>query len=171
MIGLGSATAYAVKALGCLDHSEERWVLAREISDKTGVPLPYLSKILHGLGRTGLVLAKRGYRGGFRLSRPASQVSVAEVARAVEGDDWAEGCLLGLHQCSDERACPLHQFWKNERGRVREKLESVTLQEVAEFELARGRGVECHCSRCRERARAAENGGRKSATAAASATV
>ena len=42
-------------------------MLAKDIAECSGVPLPYLSKILNGLSGTGLILGKRGYRGGFRL--------------------------------------------------------------------------------------------------------
>ena len=92
-------TGYAVLALACLHGSEDRWVLAQEIADRTNVPKPYLHKILHALGKSGVIQTKRGYRGGMALSRPSSEISVFEVVQAVEGRKWKDRCLLGLAEC------------------------------------------------------------------------
>jgi Rrf2 family protein len=94
----------------------------------------YLSKVLHSLTGAGLLEAKRGYHGGFRLARPASEITLAHVVAAVEGEDWSERCLLGLEGCSDDRSCPTHAFWGVERERIRGRLEQVTLQQIADFE-------------------------------------
>lgn len=143
MFGLSSASAHAVHALACLDGTGGRFVLARDLAECIGAPLPYLSKILHGLVAAGIVEAKRGYRGGFRLARPAESVTLAEIADVVEGPGFLEGCLLGLAACSDERACPLHHFWREERRRIRDQLEGLNLRAVAHFERSAGRRLPC----------------------------
>ena len=127
-------TGYAILALACLRGSEDRWVLAQEIADRTKVPKPYLHKILHALGKSGVIQTKRGYRGGMALSRPAEEISVFEVVRAVEGSKWQDRCLLGLAGCSDERACPMHDFWTEEKTKIEGKLRDLSLAQVAEFE-------------------------------------
>jgi Rrf2 family protein len=127
-------TGYAVLALACLHGSEDRWVLAQEIADRTNVPKPYLHKILHALGKSGVIQTKRGYRGGMALSRSAADISVFEVVQAVEGRKWKDRCLLGLAECSDERGCPMHDFWTEEKEKIEQKLQAVSLAQVAEFE-------------------------------------
>jgi Rrf2 family protein len=116
---------------------EERWVLAKDISACTGIPQAYLSKILHALGGSGLIHAKRGYRGGFTLSRPSEQISVLDITEAVEGDSWLPHCLLGLADCSQEGDCPTHGFWSEERLKIEAELRRTTLKSVAEFMRAR----------------------------------
>jgi len=148
MLCLSQTTGYTVLALSCLaDVREDRWVLADSISQCTGIPRAYLSKILHSLRSSGLIHAKRGYRGGFALSRPAERISVMDVAMAVEGRAWLPKCLLGLSECSDERACPTHEFWSEQRTQIEKKLSELSLREVAEYEKKRGSQLlGCSCN-------------------------
>jgi len=136
MLCLSQTAGYGILALSCLD--QEQWVLTQHIADRTGVPKAYLAKILHLLARARLILAKRGYRGGFRLAREAEQISLLDIVESVDGASWIGGCLLGLEECTDERACPTHEFWKKERGRIRACLERISLRDVAKFEQRRG---------------------------------
>jgi len=127
-------TGYAILALACLRGSENRWVLAQEIADRTNVPKPYLHKILHALGKSGVIQTKRGYRGGMALSRPAEEISVFEVVQSVEGLKWQNRCLLGLAECTDERGCTMHEFWTEEKEKIEQKLRDLSLAQVADFE-------------------------------------
>lgn len=149
MLSLSQTAGYAIRALGCLADTDGagRWVLARDIAGCTGIPKPYLSKILHSLVRAGLVQAKRGYRGGFALARPGAAISLLDVVKAVEGEAWAPRCLLGLAECSDDRSCPTHAFWSVERERIADELQRISLDDVAAFERHHGRGLgSCDCA-------------------------
>jgi Rrf2 family protein len=140
MLSLSQTTGYAILALSCLEEGDgQNWILARDIAECTGIPKPYLSKILHSLQGSGLIRTKRGYRGGFSLVRPADEISLMEIAEAVEGASCLTGCLLGLADCSEEKSCPTHSFWVEERQRIRKALSSTTLKDVAGFERGRGR--------------------------------
>jgi Rrf2 family protein len=138
MLALSQTTGYAILALSCLGSPGERVVQAAQIARCTRIPGPYLSKILHALARSGLIRAKRGRGGGFTLARLAAQISLLDVAEAVEGESWAPCCLLGLAGCSQERACPTHRFWTVQRARIEAELRRVTLCEVARFERRLG---------------------------------
>ncbi|GEM_PF-54051 len=134
MFCLSQTTGYAILALACLDGPDGNPVQVRDVADFTGISKPYLSKIIHALGAKGLVETKRGRKGGVLLARDPRAITVIEVARAVEGNEWAQRCVLGLAECSDERACPMHFFWKPLAQTIRERLEELTLAQVAEFE-------------------------------------
>lgn len=134
MLSVSRTSSYAIVALSRLADSTQTWTLSSELCADTGIPGAYLSKILHLLGKAGLIKTKRGYRGGFMLARPAGAISVLEVVEAVEGSDCFGECLLGQAVCSDDRACPTHEFWKTERERIRELLAELTLESVAQFE-------------------------------------
>ncbi|MBL1216968.1 MAG: Rrf2 family transcriptional regulator [Planctomycetes bacterium] len=149
MLSLSQTTGYAILALGCLQESKCGWVKSAEIARYTGIPVAYLSKILHQIGHSGLITTRRGTYGGFALSRPASRISLYDVIVAVEGPQERPSCLLGLSECSDENPCPAHTLWKTERGRIEQLWQNTKLSDVAEF--ARG-GVclteaRCACGR------------------------
>ncbi|MEE9212290.1 MAG: Rrf2 family transcriptional regulator [Phycisphaeraceae bacterium] len=133
MLSALQTTGYAILALGCLGRVGSGWTLARDIAACIGVPLPYLSQILHNLGRSGLIHSKRGYRGGFALSRAPEQISLLQITQAIEGPEYLPRCLLGLADCPAKRLCPTHAFWKVERRRIEAELRKVTLAEVAAF--------------------------------------
>lgn len=134
MLSIGRTSSYAVSALSELAKSDGSWVLVTELSSAIGAPQPYLAKILHSLSESGLVRTKRGYKGGYALARPAADISVLEVIEAVEGHDPLSECLLGQEFCTDDRACPTHEFWKVERKRIRDLLANLSLDSVADFE-------------------------------------
>ncbi|MEW6236031.1 MAG: Rrf2 family transcriptional regulator [Candidatus Omnitrophota bacterium] len=133
MLSLSQTAGYAILALSCLNDPDEEWVLEKTIANETGIARPYLSKILYGLARAGLIVSKRGYKGGLTLARPAIEISILDVSNAVDGDEWWKKCLLGLPQCSDERPCPIHDFWAAIRPKIVAKFQSFSLAEVREF--------------------------------------
>lgn len=133
MLALPQTTGYAMLALSCLGEPGQPRLLARAIARATGVPLPYLSKILHALGDSSLIHGKRGYRGGFVLARPPRAISLYDVAAALEGPDPLGPCLLGLRACAGRRPCPTHDFWLRERSRIERHLRQVSLADIASF--------------------------------------
>ena len=105
---------------------------AREISQAEQIPMPFLWKILQNLARRKLVRSFKGVGGGYVLARPAGEICVQDVLQATEDHSLANGCVLGLAVCSDERPCPLHHSWKEIRAKL-----SVMLLETTFAELAR----------------------------------
>jgi len=146
LFSVSQSTGYAILALTCLEGSPDQWVLAKDIAACTDVPPSYLVKILHLLRKAGLVVAKRGYRGGVRLARPADEINLLEVTIAIEGRSGLTDCVLNLSECSDERACPSHHFWKTARESIRDRLETISLADTAAFERRwRGSRLKCEC--------------------------
>lgn len=175
MLALTQTSGYAVLALSCLDGPGRRWIGGRDIVNCTGAPGPYLSQILHALRRAGLIETKRGYQGGYRLRRPASAISVLEVVEAVDGPKCFGGCLLGLDECTDQRACPTHAFWKAEKARIRAYLGKLSLSKVAAFERPAldccASGTPLACEGCNGLAGAAGRGLSARAGAASTASA
>ena len=68
------------------------------------------------------------------LSKPAKEISLFDLVEAIEGSRWMNRCLLGLSECSEERACPTHAFWSEQRKLIEQKLKSISLADVSEFE-------------------------------------
>ena len=131
---LSQSAGYAILALSCLDDPGGEPIRVQSVAEWIGAPGPYLSKVFHALGKAQLVATKRGRNGGVILMRPAREITLDMIAGAMDGEEWQSSCLLGLATCSDERACPVHTFWTEERKRILNELVTTTLADVARFE-------------------------------------
>ena len=134
---LSQAVGYAGSALGCVATMSGKPVLVREIAAACEIPAPYLAKIVNTLARRGLLRTQRGVGGGVVLSRPAQEISLFDVCEALDDPVVENRCMLGTHECTDERGCPAHCFWKEHRQREVEFLRSTTVADLAAFETRR----------------------------------
>ncbi len=110
-------------------------VKAEQISEAQSIPLNFLENILAELRRGGIVESRRGAAGGYLLGRPAEEITVADVIRAVEGPlANVRGVSPDLleYEGSAER---LRDVWVALRANVRGVLEQVTLADIAKGEL------------------------------------
>jgi Rrf2 family protein len=110
-------------------------VKAEQISEAQGIPLNFLENILAELRRAGIVESRRGAAGGYLLARPATDVTVADVIRAVEGP---LANVRGMSPDSLEyggSAALLRDVWVALRANIRGVLEQVTLADVANSDL------------------------------------
>ncbi len=137
MLPLSQSAGYAVLALSCLEDPGGEPVLVQDVAAWTGAPGPYLAKIFSTLARAGLVVGKRGNQGGVILAKPAKEVTLDQLAEVLDSAGWRTSCLLGLEECSDERACPIHTFWKDVREKIHGELSALTLADVTRFERER----------------------------------
>lgn len=147
MIALSRTSIYAVRALSCLPDRETRTSLIGDLAAETKIPKPYLAKIINRLVRYGLIYAKRGYRGGIALTRPSHEVSMLEIVRAIEGENWITHCLLELDCSLLPGHCPTAKAWTGVRKEIEEILRTTTLAEVMAFtkfsKIAEGAGCAC----------------------------
>ncbi len=123
---------YAIRALAylaCLHPG--RAASGQEIARAERLPAPVLSKVLQELVRSRLLDARRGPGGGFRLARPAKEISLRDVVAAIDGLEQFRECAVGLERCADDAPCPLHDTWKALRQRFEAYLEATTLDEMA----------------------------------------
>jgi Rrf2 family protein len=77
-----------------------------------------------------LVFAKRGYRGGISLARPAVDISLLDIVEAMEGEHWLGNCLLGYNECAKHSMCPTQGFWQRMRLEIISELSQISLAEV-----------------------------------------
>ena len=115
----------------------ERYVAAGAIAGSIDAPQNYLSKLLHGMARAGLVQSQKGRRGGFRLARSPESISLLEVIRCIESRERWSGCLLGRDECTQgRRPCAVHARWCELREGYRRLLQETTIAD-----LTRGEGL------------------------------
>jgi Rrf2 family transcriptional regulator, iron-sulfur cluster assembly transcription factor len=137
MMRLSRTTGYAIQALGCMNISSSSTHQIAVIAKCAGVPRPYLAKIIGALSRKGLIVAKRGFRGGISLGRPARNISLLEVVEAVEGEHWLGECLLGFDACAQHYCCPTQIFWQRMRREITTELGRISLAEVLDAKAAK----------------------------------
>lgn len=130
MFTLSQTTGYAIKALTYLSDAKDGPVLIQDISVAAGVPAPYLAKIVRRLRSADIVTAKRGYKGGVQLARPAGRITLRDIGEAIEGEELVGECLLGKVFCEDLSECPTYPFWKKTRTAIRQELARITLTDL-----------------------------------------
>ncbi len=112
MLRMSKLTDYG---LVLLTHMAQRGApevrTAQELAQASRVPLPTVSKILKELAKAGIILSHRGRRGGYSLSRPPEQISVATVVEALEGPVALTECSAMVGRCSLEPVCLAKTHW------------------------------------------------------------
>jgi FeS assembly SUF system regulator len=105
---------------------------ATALSDETGVPLPTAQKLMGQLGSAGLLVSHRGAGGGFSLSRPAIDISLADIVEAVEGPIAMSACADGKSECALDAHCRVKPHLGMVGHAVRGALGAVSLMELAQ---------------------------------------
>jgi len=136
VVRVSAKADYALRACVQLAAAEgEGHVKGERIAQAQEVPLKFLENILGDLRQAGLVRSQRGVEGGYWLARPASEITLADVIRAVEGP---LANVRGVRPDSltyQGTAEPLRDVWIAVRASLRSVLEAVTLADVASGEL------------------------------------
>lgn len=128
---------YAIRAaVELAAHAgDERLTTSDDISTSQEIPHAFLTNILQSLRQAGIVSSKRGPEGGHKLARPADEILIADVIRAIDGP------LAGVNGMHPEElkyvgtAKPLQDVWIAVRANLREILEHVTLADVVNGDL------------------------------------
>lgn len=128
---LSGTAEYALRAVVYLaQHQNGEPVRASDLAEAVNVPRNYLGKILHELGRTGVLTSTRGKNGGFRLAVPANQVPLIRVIEPFDRIGMNRRCLLGRPECSDDSPCPMHDRWKHVAEEVMKFFQLTTVADV-----------------------------------------
>lgn len=106
------------------------------IGARQGISLSYLEQLFGKLRRHSLVASVRGPGGGYRLARPAGNVSVADIILAVDEPLDATQCG-GMGNCREDRRCTTHDLWATLNEKLHQYLNSVSLQDLVNGQLAK----------------------------------
>jgi Rrf2 family protein len=130
---------YAVRASAELAAAQPGGepVKGEVLAHRQGIPQNFLENILTELRRAGIVRTRRGAEGGYQLARPAAEVTVADVLRAVEGPLAAIQGIQPQDLEYDGAAAHIPELWVAVRASLRSVLETVTLADLAAGKLPR----------------------------------
>ncbi len=120
---------YALRAMVQLTYTSPSACSTDQIAESTLVPRAYLSKVLQGLRRAGLVESRRGIGGGISLALKPDQISILDIVDAVEPIKRITTCPLGIAN-HGTRLCPLHSKVDAAIGKIQAEFASTSLAEI-----------------------------------------
>jgi Rrf2 family transcriptional regulator, cysteine metabolism repressor len=111
------------------------------VAEAERLPLSYLEHLVAKLRKAGLVDSTRGAHGGYRLAKPADEITMDSVVEALEGQiapmecfhETPEGKVLCSHEDDGDHACSTKLLWTRVQGGVTKALAGTTLAELVEF--------------------------------------
>lgn len=123
---------YAVTAMLDLAlHQHAGPISLADIAERQGISLSYLEQIFSRLRRSELVSSTRGPGGGYRLSRESTDVSIADVIKAVDEMVDATRCG-GMQNCQGEARCLTHDLWHDLSDQIQDFLTGIDLAQLVE---------------------------------------
>jgi len=103
---------------------------ARSISEKQGIPIPYLEKILFILNKAGLVRSIKGPGGGYLLAKSPKEISIGDIVRVLEGPIALADCLKPSKKCDRIENCVAMILWKRLSNGIEQTLNEVSLHDL-----------------------------------------
>lgn len=114
-------------------YSDKEAVSIQSISARQNISDSYLEQLVRKLKKEGLVVSVRGAQGGYRLAKPADEISVGDVLRALEGSIEAVSCGEGHQEhCQGEDLCVARYVWQRINTSIRETVDSIRISQLVE---------------------------------------
>ncbi len=131
MIRLSRLADYGIVLMSRLAARPGVLTTAPELALTSGLPVPTVSKVLKAMAQDGLLESQRGAKGGYALTRPAGEISVADIIRALEGPIALTECTEAEGgSCEIEPSCPTRTNWVRINHAVTGALEGISLSEM-----------------------------------------
>lgn len=121
---------YGLRATLAIAQIDGGLVKRRDIASATEAPESVLAQALAALVRADLLEAVAGPSGGYRLARPATEISVRQIVESIDGTEIDERCPLREARCSHTGKCPFHTVFWNAKKDFRRALGRTSLQMI-----------------------------------------
>ena len=133
MLRLSKKTDYGLLALQHLATEAPSGVASvRTIAARYDIPVELLAKVLQRLARRGFVAAQKGVHGGYRLARPATTISLAEIVQAIDGPVAITACGRNDEPCEQFNSCTVRNPLSRVKDRILLVLQAMTLAEMVQ---------------------------------------
>jgi FeS assembly SUF system regulator len=131
MMRLSRLADFAVVLMTHMAQHQERVHTASEAALVTRLPAPTVAKVMARLCREGLLTSIRGVKGGYRLAKPAAEISVGAIVNALDGPIALTQCIkLGPGRCEVETVCPSRIGLHRINVAVHKALDDVSLADI-----------------------------------------
>lgn len=133
---LSNTCKYAVRALIYLGRFSENGekIGIKKISGDLDIPTPFLGKILQSLVKHKILSSTKGPNGGFGLGKSADEITLYEIVKTVDGEDFFLNCLISFESCSVHREegkpCAVHKRFNNVRSGLMEFYSQTTIASI-----------------------------------------
>ena len=129
---ISQTAEYAIRAMSAIATLPDGTkIRATDLGRATGIPTPYLSKILRRLVLAELLVSQKGQGGGFALARPAVETRFIDILNAVDAFAADGRCAFGWGNCDQLSPCPLHDAWSRLSQHLQDWANDTNLAEVA----------------------------------------
>jgi Rrf2 family protein len=120
-----------------LHDDGEKGILQKDIAVNQDVSVKYLDHIIADLKAAGLIINAGGKKSGYRLNRPAGEISIYDVYIAFEDELSIIDCLRAGGMCPREKLCSLRDYWCELNESIRESMESMNLEKLMKDQLSK----------------------------------
>jgi FeS assembly SUF system regulator len=131
MLRISKLADYGTVVMVYLARRSESLCNASEIAEQTHITVPMVSKLLKRLKTAGLLTSVRGVSGGYRLAKPASDISVGSIIYALEHQQGITECSMHPNACSLQGVCHVQGNWRLINQAIETALDSVSLEALA----------------------------------------
>ena len=127
---------YAIRMLLDLaQHSSDEYVALKDIAERQKISKKYLEQIVPILNRSDILTTNRGYKGGYRLAKPANHYKIGDILRLTEGSLAPVACLdLDPVGCERSAECPTLPVWQGLYRVITDYLDGITLQDIIDMQ-------------------------------------
>ena len=132
---LSTRTRYGLRAMASVARHGGEFATSELLAASEGLSKKYLDAILGQLREAGLLEAARGQHGGYRLTRPAEEITAADVVDVLDGGIAMAPCLEDASRCARAPRCPTRPVWRAASKAMREALAGLTLADLASRQL------------------------------------
>lgn len=135
---LSNTCKYAIRALIYLGKNsvEGEKIGIKKIAGDLKIPTPFLGKILQNLVKQKILVSTKGPNGGFGLGRMTDEISLFDIVKSIDGEDFFNNCLISLEPCSSHqkngKPCPVHNSFSEARTKLMEFYSDTTIAKIAE---------------------------------------
>ena len=117
--------------LDLAEHRGEGYIALKDIAKRQGISKKYLEQIIPLLNNTDILVASRGYQGGYMLAKSPDMYTVGDILRITEGSIAPVSCLEGGSSvCDRDDQCMTLYVWEGLEKVIAEYLDSITLQDI-----------------------------------------
>lgn len=115
-----------------MHEEKEQGIMQKEISENQAVSVKYLDHIIADLKRAGLIANVGGKKSGYKLNRPAAEISILDIYLAFEDELAIIDCLQPHGHCPRKKICVLKDYWTGLNQTIRSSMESQNLKDLVD---------------------------------------
>ena len=114
-----------------LNENNSEGIFQKEISKNQDVSVRYLDHIIASLKAAGLIINVGGKKSGYRLTRPAREISIYDIYLAFEGEMAIIDCLIPDKECPQRKSCVLRGYWCDLNNTIKSSMKSMNMETLA----------------------------------------